>query len=267
MDGRAVKLFDRSWNFSESSENESILRPLCEQVETQFQLPTRRLCRYFASTDDADLRARCGPCYRGFHAPVSSSSKLPDYLSRCFFHRDEDIRDGATFDEMITFDNLIYIRHSTYADATGCVETYAHELQHFVQHGAMPRLWRVNKMLEDNLKRLESAAIAIDIPSEMEAIIVSKRVTEIVCGASAVRMFADAQIRLMEEAGEQEQRSRWIFFRDVPSSTQYDLLAATLPMAEKYKTRIEFGIDVDQHEWWLDPQSSLNLQKPSAVPH
>jgi len=44
----------------------------------------------------------------------------------------------------------------------------------------------------------------------------------------------------MEEAGEHEQKHRWIFFRDVPSSTKYDLLEATLLLVEKHKRALDF---------------------------
>ena len=154
---------------------------------------------------------------------------------------------------MVAFDNLIYIRRSTCTDTTGLVETYAHESQHFVQCGNTPRLWAVNNVLYWNLKKFEPTMIATDIPSEREANIVSKRVAEIVCGAEAVRVFADEQVRLMEEAGEHDEKARWVFFRDVPSSTKYALLEATLPLVQKYKKSLDFGIDVDQPEWWVGP--------------
>lgn len=111
----------------------------------------------------------------------------------------------------------------------------------------------MNFILYENLKKFEPATIASDIPHEREANIVSKRVAELICGPVAVRAFADRQVRQMDQAGEFEQRDRWIFFRDVPSSAKYDLLGATQPLIEKYKDRINFEIDVEQHEWWLGP--------------
>jgi hypothetical protein len=90
--------------------------------------------------------------------------------------------------------------------------------------------------------------------------VVSKRVAEIVCGAEAVRVFAERQVSLMNEAGEHEQKARWSFFRDVSPSTQFDLLGATLPLVEKYKKVLDFGIDVDEPQWWVGP-----LKKGRAV--
>jgi hypothetical protein len=114
-------------------------------------------------------------------------------------------------------------------------------------------LLRANNVLYFNLKQFEPNATASDIPSEREANIVSKRVAEAVCGADAVKAFADAQVRLMEALGNIEQRDRWVFFRDVPSSTSYDVLGSKLPFVEKYRTVMEFGFDVSQPEWWLGP--------------
>jgi hypothetical protein len=108
-----------------------------------------------------------------------------------------------------------------------------------------------NSVLYPNLKRFEPSVIPIDVPFEREANIVSKRVAEIVCGVEDVRRFAEERVAVMEQAGEHDERDRWIFFRDVPSSTKYDMLADTLRLVEKYKTVLDFKMDVNQPEWWL----------------
>jgi hypothetical protein len=239
---------DRSWLFNGSVENETRLKPLCQQVEARFNLPARRLCRYFATSEDCDFLSN-RLHYRGFQVPYSQRELLPKYLFHCFFLPFEETPAQA----VQAFDNLIYIRHSTCADTTGFVITYAHELQHFVQHATMPRLLVVNEVLRQNLKPFEPTAITTDIPSEREANIVSKRAAEIVCGVEDVRRFAEERVAVMEKAGEQDEKARWIFFRDVPSSTEYDYLADTLRLVEKWKTKIDFGMDVTQPDWWLEP--------------
>jgi hypothetical protein len=60
----------------------------------------------------------------------------------------------------------------------------------------------------------------------------------------------------MEQVGEPEHTARWIFFRDVSASTSYDLLEATIPLVERYKTRIDFRVDVNDPQWWLGPLDS-----------
>lgn len=64
----------------------------------------------------------------------------------------------------------------------------------------------------------------------------------------------------MEEAGEAEQNARWIFFRDIPSSTNYSLLEATLAFVEKYKSVMDFPVDVRKPEWWLGPLKLVDEQ-------
>ncbi len=111
----------------------------------------------------------------------------------------------------------------------------------------------MNDVLYRNLKKFEPNAIPTSIPSEREANIVSKRVAEIVCGVEDVRRFADERIAVMEQAGEQDEKARWMFFRDVPSSVEYDFQADTLRLVDKYKTKMNFGMDVNQSEWWSKP--------------
>jgi hypothetical protein len=249
----ARELVDRSWNFNYSSAKQTTAKPLCQRVEGYFQFPPRRLCRYFADADDSSLIAKNGLYFRGFHASISVRNFLPKYLFDCFFHPLSDLRGTPTFQEMVAFDNLIYIRPGTCDDPTGLVETYAHELQHFVQHGNTPRLLAVNNALRENLKTFRPDAIATDVPSERDANIISKFVAESVCGVEAVRAFAEEQIRLMDANGLQEEKARWIFFRDVPSSSRSYFVEGTLAMVEEYKTRIDFGMDTDKPEWWVGP--------------
>jgi hypothetical protein len=239
------------WDFNHSTENEAALKPLCLEVEKHFRFPTRRLYRYFARAEDPSLQGppyNFGKYYRGFHYPFSARDHLPLYLSRCFLNPCQE--------ENVAFDNIIFIRESTCFDTTGFVTTYAHELQHFMQYGHTPRLYSVNCDLWNNLKEFEPTAIATDAPHEREANIASKRVAEAVCGADAVRAFAERQVQFMEQVGEPEHTARWIFFRDVSASTSYDLLEATIPLVERYKTRIDFRVDVNDPQWWLGPLDS-----------
>jgi hypothetical protein len=247
-----MRSVDRAWNFNGSETNETRLKPLCQQVEAHFSLPTKRLCRYFATSPDDYLRQMNGEYYRGFHAPRSSRHVLPIYLLHCFFRPFDEVTSDMPFEETVAFDNLIYVRDSTCRDGdVGFVTTYAHELQHFVQHGYTPKLSAVNSVLYQNLKRFEASAIAIDVPHEREANIVSKRVAEIVCGVAAVKTYAEEQVLFMERAGDVEQKARWIFFRDIPSSTACNLPQETLPFVKKYREVLDFGVDTEQPEWWV----------------
>jgi hypothetical protein len=241
---------DRAWNFDGSTENDGILRPVCLQVESHFSLPPKRLWRYFATSDDSHMQTwmGLGEHYRGFHIPFSGRSVLPHYLLYGFFH---PLQSGMTYEDSIAFDNLIYIRQSTCSDLpVGFVTAYAHELQHFVQYGRTPKLWDVNRNLYHSIGAFEPNMIPSEIPSERDADITAKRIAEQVCGVEATNQFAEQQIQSMENCGASVQKARWVFFRNVPSATHYDLVRETLPFIDKYQGRIDFGVDTKQPEWW-----------------
>jgi hypothetical protein len=64
--------------------------------------------------------------------------------------------------------------------------------RHFIQHGCTPRLLHVNRVLFYEPKNFEPTATVIDIPSEKDANIVSKRIAELVCGVDTVPAFSFA---------------------------------------------------------------------------
>src|SRR5450631_2401591 len=113
---------DKHWHFDSSVTNQAILRTFCLEVEKHYSLPCKRLCRYFAGWDDSQLLQEppigFGPHYRGFHCPLSGRHSLPMYLQQCFFHPLEQFTTIVPFAEMVAFDNLIYVRHSTSSDIT-----------------------------------------------------------------------------------------------------------------------------------------------------
>jgi len=242
---------DPAWKFNWSEEFEKSLKPLCERIESHFRFPAKRLCRYFATSDDSYLRQMCGEHFRGFHVPRSACPTLPPYLVHSFYRPFDPFKCDVPFEETIAFDNLIYIRESTCREGgLGFALTYAHELQHFVQQGDTPTHSAVNSALYQNLKQFEPDTIATSIPHEREANIVSKRIAEMLFGTDAVAEYAQNQIQFMEQVGDAEQKARWVFFRDVPSSTVYNLLAETIPFVEKYRNVIDFGVDTEKPQWW-----------------
>jgi hypothetical protein len=230
------------WNFNNSSANESALRPLCEQVDKEFGLPVDKYYRYFAVSADDYLVEKVGKYFRGVRFSATAKDEVSRYVQwQCF-------PGGAT-----QYNNLVYIRNTTCLDPTGCVVTYAHELQHIAQHGHFPRLMESNSVLRKYLKPLKETATEIDIPIEVDANIVSKRVAEKVCGVEPVRRFAEEQVHFMKEEGAVEQVVRWEFFRDTPSSNPYDWVEETLKLVQKYKGQMPFGGDADKPDWWKGP--------------
>ena len=69
------------------------------------------------------------------------------------------------------FDELIYLHGSTCASEVGLTMTFAHELQHFVQHGNMLTLWAANTLIPQLPKSVINALGLrwCDIPHECEA--------------------------------------------------------------------------------------------------
>lgn len=225
------------WNFDNSIVNESTLRPLCEQVDKHFPLPTDRHYRFFAATQDVHLAYKIGRYYRGFQVPTSGSDEVSRYVLGRY------LPPGS-----MNYLHLVYIRDITCVDPTGCVVTYAHELQHIVQYG-FPKLVKANSTLREALTTFEPMPTEIDLPAEADANIVSKRVAEVICGVDAVREFGEERVRFMLKAGDREQVVRWNFFLDTPSSTAYDFEKETLKLVEKYRGRVGFEMDINKPDW------------------
>jgi hypothetical protein len=228
-----------NWNFNNSSVNESTLRPLCERVDKEFGLPADKYYCYFAVEPDEFLTERVGSYFRG----VQFSTLATDEVS-------SHVLDRYLPSRMIHYEYLVYIRDTTCLDPTGCIVTYAHELQHIAQHGRFPRLMEPNSILRTYLKQFKESASEMDIPIEVDANIVSKRIAEKICGVEPVRRFAEEQVRIMKKEGAVEQVVRWEFFRDTSSSNPYDCVNETLQLVQKYKGQMAFGVDVDKPDWW-----------------
>jgi hypothetical protein len=228
--------------------NESTLRPLCEQAERHFQPPPDRYCRYFATTEDPYLTAEVGQYYRGVLFTASGTDEVSLYVRGRYFPPDPT-----------NYDHLVYIRASTCLNPTGCVVTYAHELEHIVQHCRFPKLMKATSVLRADLTTYEPTATEIDIPAEVDANIMSKRVAEAVCGVESVRRFAEEQVRFLKTGGTVAQLVRWKYFLNTPSAISYDFVEETLKLVQKYEGRMRFGMDVDAQDWWKGPAEENHL--------
>jgi hypothetical protein len=250
------------------------LQPVCDRILGHFALPQLRLYCYFASEEDPVLRKDVGQFYRGFFSYREGASELPNYLQQCFLRSEDEFAQipiNITYESMVAFDCLIYVRNKTCRDVTGCASTFAHELQHFMQYGYSRKVWAANTILYQRIRAYgNTTATVIDIPHERDANIVSKRVAEAVCGKDAVRVFAEGRVRQFADIAVQgyedakAEKTRWEFYKNVPSSTHFDVLAATIPLVEQYNfalrtdedefsksLREDFGIDFSHPKWWL----------------
>jgi hypothetical protein len=231
---------DEDWNFNNSSENESTLRPLCEQVDKEFKLAAKYY-RFFAVAPDDFLIDNVGSYFRGGQFSTSATAVVPSYVRSRYLPSGTD------------YGYFVYIRDTTCLDRTGCVVTYAHELRHILQYERFPRLMQPNSVLRARLKDFVKTATEIDIPIEVDANIASKRVAEKLCGVELVQRFAEERVYFMEKEGAVDHIVRWKFFRDTPSSNPYDYVQETLKLVQKYKGQIFFGVDVDTPDWWKGP--------------
>jgi hypothetical protein len=249
----------------------NILKPTCTNVLQHFDLPALRLFCYFAATpDDYDsyLQNEYGKYFRGLQVASAGMKELPPYLRECFFYSDDEISKipgPITFQRILHFDNLIYLRHNTCLDPTALVATFAHELQHFMQYGYSRKVWAANLILYWKVRDFGNYDLTvIDIPYEREANLISKRVAEAVCGADTTKAFAEEQLQRytsLAKHGDQAaagEVTRWEFFRDVASLTQYNLLEATIPLVEMFKSQLikgrfgkPYGIDFSRPKWWI----------------
>jgi hypothetical protein len=108
--------------------------------------------------------------------------------------------------------------------------TFAHELQHFVQFGTVPKLLLQNELACITLQNLEKPdfeALGVrtcDIPHEREARIVAKRVAEDLFGVEVVRQYISAkkaQFITPQDAVD------WDCIDGLVASTPYNLAAET----------------------------------------
>jgi hypothetical protein len=155
-------------------------------------------------------------------------------------------QEACTFvDGLPGFDNLIYLHGSTCSNEVGLTMTLAHELQHFVQYGTVPKLLAENELAYVTLRDLEQPDFealglrACDIPHEREARIVAKRAAEDLFGVAVVRRYIDAKVA---EVVTQQDAADWECIQGLVTSAAYDLAAETkafFPRLERCRSALE----------------------------
>ncbi len=223
------------------------LRPWCNKVLKQFpKLPPLKLLCYFDNENPEELRQQFGQ-FTGIHTPIIGSGTWPYHVRQYF--RDA----GGKF----AFDNLIYIPGTKYAqEEISFAIILAHELQHFVQWGIAPKIYTANTLLLNKLLSFDPQTDAKPwgIPYNREAMIVSKRVAESICGKEAVRDFIAAQIADGKSKNNVSKVQLWMWVRTLTPSTPYNLLKATDQLVQKHKLQLQSlksDIDFSAVKWWL----------------
>ena len=212
------------------------------------QIPDLRLLCFFDDVDCTYLKQIWGEAIRGVYLSILRGSvwqSLPHYV------RDECFSDQLTW----LFDRLIYLHGSTCANEVGLTMTFAHELQHFIQHSNMPTLWDKNTSIY-HLSKSTSAVNALGLktfnfPHERDARIVAKQTAEKLFGAEVVRQYIDTKMAKPVNA---EDAADWEFIQGIDISTPYDLADETKLMFRRLRPyRSELREQLQTPEWKNDP--------------
>jgi hypothetical protein len=149
---------------------------------------------------------------------------------------------------------LIYIHGSTCEPRESLIITLAHELEHFTQFSQELRLYEADFLLK------ELRGNQPDLPSESDALLVSKRVATDLCGEECVASYARSQLAIADEIN----RPRWEYFlslslndfRSFADKTRHQcqqnqaplgaMIAANLQKCESWFPRFDFS----KSDWW-----------------
>jgi hypothetical protein len=185
--------------FREKSK-EAELRPWCENVLGHFQLPQQALIAIFDDSERPEFRSSpfLGENYCGFFHSIRQSrwGPVPWPLDLKEHVRDDRARDSQYW----RCDVVIYLRSRTCQSAIGTVITFAHELQHYIQHGFRNKAWRDSQEFRHFLEFSGQGAFPWEFPHEREAQVVSRKIAEDLCGKDEVRRYGEQQIELNRDA-------------------------------------------------------------------
>jgi hypothetical protein len=216
---------------------------LAERVLAHFgdTLPNENLLCFFDEEDFRKLKDDVGAANRGLYQTIDVHAlrfwvdeywgAWPHYVQECIVDGDERL-----------FDHLIYLHGSSCSKDVGLTMTFAHELQHFVQHGDNLVLWAENTLISIVLRRVLKASdiaslglIWSDIPIEREARCVSKQSAQALFGAAEVTEYIDGEIKEAGTRGDTADARNWRFMRDLDTSAPYDLERQTLSLFRRLK--------------------------------
>ncbi|MFZ1971640.1 MAG: hypothetical protein WAU89_02280 [Candidatus Acidiferrales bacterium] len=206
----------------EGSGTPSRRRELARRVIEVFtsELANSRLLCFLDDQDPPIIRFDRGPANRGFYAPIHDGTPLdwvPDYASGHIY-----VDDGVSVFYPRVVDGLIYLHGSTCDDEVGLVMTLAHELQHAVQHAKSWKIWALNSLVNELDRSIirEVKLTWADVPIEVEARIISKRIAEQIFGHKRVTAYIDG--RIVARVTEADVTD-WIYVRSLDSTISVDL--------------------------------------------
>ena len=191
----------------------------------------------------SSVRDDLGPANRALYAPIHDIADLdgwPNRVRDCIYPSDP--YGGRSR----IIDNLVYLRGSTCVDEVALTMSLAHELQHAIQHSKAREMWAVNSLVANDLSRETIQNLGLewaDIPIEVEARIVSKRVAECFFGEPRVREFIDKHIAQPATEGD---RKDWQFIRTLMPSMAVELTSETQRLLNRirdYRSELEASLE------------------------
>ena len=194
------------------------------------QLPDLKVLCFFDDVDDEALKS--GSATRGLYAPANYDiwRSAPDYLQGEIKHVS-----GTELEEVV-FDHVIYVHGSTCEDEVGQTMTFAHELQHFIQHSNQLMLWAAGSLVT-HLHKNTIADLGLqwrDVPHECEARIVAKRISEAILGKERVQEYIRRRIAM---PANESDRIDWEFIETIDPAAPYNLEEETYQLFRRIKRK------------------------------
>jgi len=226
------------------------LVPLCRKFLERFQPPRSSLICIFDDQERPEL-SRFGESLRGLSYPTRfplAASGLSMPFVSAYLHDSQGRK----------FDFLIYLTHQGCRSPNATVITFAHELRHFMQYGFNNKAFLANKCLDRIRIVKDSKSFPWSLPAEYEAVLTSKKVSEMVLGKDAVLGYAQdcrAGAQQKEDSNESE---KWRFFLGLDPEESFDLLEITKLWVNKFRQELIENFptnnsdepDFTKDNWW-----------------
>jgi hypothetical protein len=132
----------------------------------------------------------------------------------------------------------------TCANEVGLTLALAHELQHVIQHANAHDLWALNSLVGNRLDALKLKVT--EIPTEVEARIVSKRVAVHFFGEQRVTQYIDEKIAEGITRNDDADVADWRFVRTLTASSSVDLVSDTQHLFKRlkpYRSALEAALE------------------------
>jgi hypothetical protein len=129
-------------------------------------------------------------------------------------------------------DALIYLHSDTCEDEASLTTTLAHELQHFIQYGSDCAMWAWSFVLFKCNGLIDAEKLSWrHIPTEQEARIIAKRVSQRVLGDERTDQYIELR---RTKATKPRDAEDWQFIQTIDTSQPYDVAHETRAIFAQY---------------------------------